>query len=235
MEIAFFGGTHLKGAYLKAAKNACCTCLHNYAQISSPPSYGYGVFGAKDSILRDRCSVGTASRLFLDHFSKHLSSVLGRTELCHKVWNPGFKKLQIIHNENHHLALLDLIFGLFFRRKSETTTTTTSQRSIAIRLQFVLQYASNVYCNTPPMCIAISLVPLRSEAREILSVLIPFVSQYASHLYCNTPPICIAVLLGNLGGCGHRDVPHFCRPFGRKNTETHKQAEKCAILHRRIQ
>ena len=32
---------------------------------------------------------GDASRLFLDHFSKHLSSVLGRTELCHEVRNPG--------------------------------------------------------------------------------------------------------------------------------------------------
>ena len=32
---------------------------------------------------------GDASRLFLDHSSKHLSSVLGRTELCHKVRNPG--------------------------------------------------------------------------------------------------------------------------------------------------
>ena len=32
---------------------------------------------------------GDASRLFLDHFSKHLSSVLERTELCHEVRNPG--------------------------------------------------------------------------------------------------------------------------------------------------
>ena len=37
---------------------------------------------------------GDASRLFLDliesiTFSKHLSSVLGRTELCHEVRNPG--------------------------------------------------------------------------------------------------------------------------------------------------
>ena len=43
----------------------------------------------------------------------------------------------------------------------------------------------------------------------MLPVLLPYVSQYAPHLYCNTPPICIAVLLWeNLGGCGHRDVPH---------------------------
>ena len=31
----------------------------------------------------------TSSRLFLDDFCKHLSSVLGRTELCHEVRNPG--------------------------------------------------------------------------------------------------------------------------------------------------
>ena len=35
------------------------------------------------------------------------------------------------------------------RKMSETATTTTSQKSIAIRLQFVLQYAPNLYCNTP--------------------------------------------------------------------------------------
>ena len=48
-----------------------------------------------------------ASRLFLAHFPKHLNSVLGRTELCHEVWNPRPQKPQIIRNENHHLALLD--------------------------------------------------------------------------------------------------------------------------------
>ena len=50
---------------------------------------------------------GDASRLFLDHFPKHLSSVLGRTELCHEVRNPAPQKPQIISNENHHLALFD--------------------------------------------------------------------------------------------------------------------------------
>ena len=50
---------------------------------------------------------GDASRPFLDHFYKHLSSVLGRTELCHEVRNPGPQKPQIIRNENHHLALLE--------------------------------------------------------------------------------------------------------------------------------
>ena len=33
---------------------------------------------------------------FLDHFSKHLSSVLGRTELCHEVRNPRPQKPEII-------------------------------------------------------------------------------------------------------------------------------------------
>ena len=44
---------------------------------------------------------------FFYHFSVHLSSVLGRTELCHEVWTPGPPKPQIINNENHHLALLE--------------------------------------------------------------------------------------------------------------------------------
>ena len=63
-------------------------------------------------------------------------------------------------------------------------------------LKKVSQYTSNLYYNTPPICITVLLVPLRSEERETLSVRLPFVSQYASHLYCDTPPICIAVLLG---------------------------------------
>ena len=87
-----------------------------------------------------------------------------------------------------------------FRRMSETPTTTTSQKCIAIR--------SNLYCNTPPICIAGLSVPLSSQEREIL--------QCSSHLYRSTPPICIAVRLPfvsqcfweNLGGCCHRDVPH---------------------------
>ena len=83
-------------------------------------------------------------------------------------------------------------------------------------LKKVLQYTSNLYCNTPPICIAILSVPLSSQEREVL--------QYSSYLHrstppiCarNTPPICIAIRLPfvsqyfweNLGGCGQRDVPH---------------------------
>ena len=43
---------------------------------------------------------GDASRLFFDQFPKHLSSVLGRTELCREVRNPAPQKPQIIRNEN---------------------------------------------------------------------------------------------------------------------------------------
>ena len=81
-----------------------------------------------------------------------------------------------------------------FRRMSETPTTTTSQKSIAIHLQFVLQYM-------PPICIAVLLVPLRSEEGKDCQYYshlyrsTPPVSQYSS-LYRSAPPICIAVLLG---------------------------------------
>ena len=61
----------------------------------------------------------------------------------------------------------------------ETQPPLLLKKSIAI-------HTSNLYCNTPPICIAVLSVPLRSEEREILSVLLPFVSQYAT-------PICIAI------------------------------------------
>ena len=72
----------------------------------------------------------------------------------------------------------------YFRRTSETPTTTASQKSIAIHIQFVLQHASNLYCN--------SLAATELSEKGNTSVLLPFVSQCASH--------CIAVLWGNLGG-----------------------------------
>ena len=70
-------------------------------------------------------------------------------------------------------------FFFFFRRTSETPTTTISRKSIAIHLPFL-------YHNTPPICIAVLLVPLGSKEREVPSVLLPFVLQYASHLYRST-------------------------------------------------
>ena len=83
-------GKTKKGTARRGRDRKC----HDNNYFQTPPSYrsgryGFGVFGAQDSVLCDRCSVGDASRLFLDHFSKHLSSVLGRTELCHEVRNPG--------------------------------------------------------------------------------------------------------------------------------------------------
>ena len=42
-----------------------------------------------------------------------------------------------------------------------------------------------MYYSTPLICIAVLLVPLSSQEREIL--------QYSSHLYRSTPPICIAI------------------------------------------
>ena len=78
----------------------------------------------------------------------------------------------------------------------------TSKRSEECRkpqppllLKKVSQYTSHLYCNTPPICIAVLSVPLGFTEREIGSVRLPFVSQYASHFYRNTPPICTAVLL----------------------------------------
>ena len=64
-------------------------------------------------------------------------------------------------------------------------SSTTSQKSIT--------FTSNLYCSTPPICIAVLLMPLRSEGREMLPVL--------SHLYRSMPPICIAVRLPFVSQC----------------------------------
>ena len=57
-------------------------------------------------------------------------------------------------------------------------------------LKKVWQYTLHLYCNTPPICIAVLSVPLGSQEREIV--------QYASHLYRSAPPICIAMLFGKI-------------------------------------
>ena len=66
----------------------------------APPSYGsgrygFGAFGAQNSVLCDRCSVET--RHALDRFLKHLGSVLGWQNSVTRSGIP-----QIIRNENHH-------------------------------------------------------------------------------------------------------------------------------------
>ena len=79
--------------------------------VQTPPSYGFGrygfwFFGPRIAFRATGALWGRATPSFY-HFSVHLSSVLGRTELCHEVWTPGPQKTQIISNENHHLALLE--------------------------------------------------------------------------------------------------------------------------------
>ena len=73
--------------------------------FETPPSYGFGrygfgFFGPRIAFRATGALWGRATP-FLYHFSVHLSSVLGRTELCHEVWTPGPQKPQIISNENH--------------------------------------------------------------------------------------------------------------------------------------
>ena len=79
--------------------------------LQTTPSYGFGrygfaFFGPRIAFRATDALWGRATPFFY-HFSVHLSSVLGRTELCHEVWTPGPQKPQIISNENHHLALLE--------------------------------------------------------------------------------------------------------------------------------
>ena len=77
----------------------------------APPSYGlgrygFGFFGPRIA-FRATCALRGRATPFLYHFSGHLSSVSGRTQLCREVWTPGPQKPQTISNENHHLALLE--------------------------------------------------------------------------------------------------------------------------------
>ena len=89
------------------------SCLVGDRDSQTPPSYGFrryaflGFFGPRIAFRATGALWGRATP-FLYHFSVHLSSVLGRTELCHEVWTPGPQKPQIISNENHHLALLEI-------------------------------------------------------------------------------------------------------------------------------
>ena len=98
-------------------------------------------------------------------------------------------------------------------------------------LKKVLQYTTYLYCNAPPICIAVLSVPLSSQKREIL--------QRSSHLYRSTPPICIAIRLPfvlqyfweNLGGCDHRNVPpNPPRPSKPPNFKTVNGLEGCVDM-----
>ena len=75
-------------------------------------------------------------------------------------------------------------------------------------LKNVSQYTSPLYCNTPPISIAVVLVPLGSKEREKSC-------QYSSHLYRSTPPICIAIHLPFVS-------QYFCQET-RRGPEIHGQ------------
>ena len=90
--------------------------LQNAFKNQTPPSYGFGrygfgFFGPRIAFRATGALWGRATPFFY-HFSVHLNSVLGGTELCLEVWTPGPQKPQIISNENHHLALLEKIVFL---------------------------------------------------------------------------------------------------------------------------
>ena len=110
----FFRGRNSRQEAVLSPWNVATTHLTAFilslCHLQAPPSYGSGRYGFGVSGPRIPFSATGAlwGRVtpFLDDFSKHLSSVLGRTELCHEVQNPAPQKPQIIRNPlNHHLAL----------------------------------------------------------------------------------------------------------------------------------
>ena len=68
---------------------------------------------------------GDASRLFLDHFSKQLSSVLGQTELCHEVQNPGPQ-----NPKSSTIKTTTLHYSAVFPRKTTQKIQPNSSRKI---------------------------------------------------------------------------------------------------------
>ena len=74
-------------------------------------------------------------------------------------------------------------------------------------------HLSYLYCSTPPICIAVLLVSLHSEEREILSVLLPFVSEYASHLYRSAlGKILVVAVTGMFPNLLWVSLKHLLRP-----------------------
>ena len=69
-------------------------------------------------------------------------------------------------------------------------------------LKKVSQYASNLYCNTLSICIAVLPVPPRSEERKIFCQDSSHLYRSnASHLYCTMPPhVYRSAFWENLGG-----------------------------------
>ena len=109
--------------------------------------------------------------------------------------------MQMLLGTNHRLLPF-----LFFKENQKSV----GKPQPPLVVYFSKKYCNtppNMYCNTPPICIEVLLCHWALwEGKKL---------QYSSRLYRSTLPICIAVrlpfcievLLGNLGGCGHRDVP----------------------------
>ena len=103
--------SHFSGLTKERAPHTPCYKKYLCNVFQTPPNYGFGrygfgFFGPRIAFPATGALWGRATPFFY-HFSVHLSSVLGRTELCHEVWTPGPQKPQIISNENHHLALFE--------------------------------------------------------------------------------------------------------------------------------
>ena len=82
----------------------------------APPSYGFGrygfgFFGPRIAFRATGALWGRATP-FLYHFIVHLSSVLGRTELCHEVWTPGPQNPKSSAMKTTTCALFEVIGGI---------------------------------------------------------------------------------------------------------------------------
>ena len=77
--------------------------------------------------------------------------------------------------------------GLVFQASDESSEKCQEPQP-PLLLKKVLQYTSNLYCNTPPIlhCSAFGATELSGKGGIL---------QYSSHLYRSTPPICVAVRL----------------------------------------
>ena len=111
--------------------------LFKHRQVTDLDVTDLGFSGPRIPFRATGALWGDLSRLFLDHFCKHLCSVLGRTELCHEVRIPRPQTPRIIRNENHHLALLDLRHFLYdwaLILATESREPTNSQGIMAVSI-----------------------------------------------------------------------------------------------------
>ena len=119
------------------------------------------------------------------------------------LWAKALKRKSLLHRCKLGLRRRKTGFeSLSIRRVSETPTPPGTGLQ-----EKVLQYTSNFYSSTLPICIAGPSWLLSLEQRET--------QQYTSHLYCSTPPICTAArspfvrqyLLRKYWGLGSPEVP----------------------------